>query len=107
CIGSAFNSKRAMQCPNCRRIKRGRSAGANFQVRNWVAVPHDVVYYRELNVHAAPSNYILSTYFHHPTWGWNCHFIPYNASTYFTKHAILIQVNPPVRSTNAWPPPIY
>jgi hypothetical protein len=43
CIGSAFNTKGAMQCPNCRKIEKGRWLYANgcrslpeFNMDDWV-----------------------------------------------------------------------
>lgn len=35
CIGSAFNMKGAMQCPNCRKIERGRWLFANGSARSF------------------------------------------------------------------------
>lgn len=34
CIGSAFNMKGAMQCPNCRRIEKGQWLYANGSTRS-------------------------------------------------------------------------
>ncbi|ERN06435.1 uncharacterized protein LOC18434631 [Amborella trichopoda] len=43
CIGSAFNAKGAMQCPNCRKVERGRWLNANgyrslpeLNIEDWV-----------------------------------------------------------------------
>lgn len=45
CIGSAFNSKGAMQCPNCRKVEKGRwlyATGSTFSfpefsIEDWTA----------------------------------------------------------------------
>ncbi|XP_042412955.1 uncharacterized protein LOC122002007 [Zingiber officinale] len=43
CIGSAFNSKGAMQCPNCRKVEKGRwlyangSRSSDLDLDGWVA----------------------------------------------------------------------
>ncbi|WOK95575.1 hypothetical protein Cni_G04282 [Canna indica] len=43
CIGSAFNAKGAMQCPNCRKVEKGRwlyangnRSSADFDIDGWV-----------------------------------------------------------------------
>ncbi|CAL9083661.1 unnamed protein product [Musa acuminata subsp. burmannicoides] len=43
CIGSAFNAKGAMQCPNCRKVEKGRwlyangnHSSADFDIDGWV-----------------------------------------------------------------------
>ncbi|KAJ0597783.1 putative chromatin regulator PHD family [Helianthus annuus] len=189
CIGSAFNTKGAMQCPNCRKVESGRwlfadgSAHAISEsgARDWMPHEgaHDLSYsrwpiglrwhpfggfmvhssfdFREtesalntfahflgnyamiaqhtatpssarsyvshfrpnehvagsnfhhpLNSHPAPRNNVHSTYIQHPSWGWNCHFLPYNADRDFIEHGNLTPVNPvTLRSTHARAQPVY
>ncbi|XP_023747907.1 E3 ubiquitin-protein ligase RFI2 [Lactuca sativa] len=145
CIGSAFNSKGTMQCPNCRKVESGRwlfaDAISETSARDWMPNegPHDLSYSRRpfgfhwcpfsgFTVHSSieesepslntftnfqanhpmiidhtPSAPSYISYFQpsehannfhhplnsistpratniqHPAWGWNCHFLPYNA----------------------------
>ncbi|XP_071700856.1 E3 ubiquitin-protein ligase RFI2-like isoform X2 [Rutidosis leptorrhynchoides] len=157
CIGSAFNAKGAMQCPNCRKVENGRwlfAEGSAHGVSetgtpDWLPNGglHDLSYSRRpfglrwcpisgltvhssieeaesslnilpnfhrnhpvitestagpslarsytssyrpsehvrsfsfphpLNTLSAPHNDIHSINIQHPSWGWNCHFLPYN-----------------------------
>ncbi|EHA8586239.1 hypothetical protein COCNU_scaffold000125G000020 [Cocos nucifera] len=56
CIGSAFNAKGAMQCPNCRKVEKGRWLYANghrtssdFDFDGWVTEDIYDLGYSELN----------------------------------------------------------
>nr|XP_043622768.1 E3 ubiquitin-protein ligase RFI2 isoform X2 [Erigeron canadensis] len=165
CIGSAFNTKGTMQCPNCRKVESGRwlfadgSSHANSETGapDWLPneVPHDLSYFRmpfgfpwcpfsgfmvqssfeeaesslnafanfhgahaiitehtagpsftrsyvshfrpgehvgnsnfhhPLNALSVPHNNIRSTNIQHPSWGWNCHFLPYDADRDYLDH---------------------
>ncbi|KAJ9547682.1 hypothetical protein OSB04_020225, partial [Centaurea solstitialis] len=141
CIGSAFNTKGTMQCPNCRKVESGRwlfadgSAHASSETgaRAWTPNegPHDLSYsrmlpfgfqwcpfsgftgnhttapsspdayisffrpsehvgnsnfHRPLNAISAPRNNLHAANFQHPSWGWNCHFLPYNADVDYIDH---------------------
>src|SRR4051794_27734387 len=54
CIGSAFNMKGAMQCPNCRKVEKGQWLYANgsscsfpeFNMEDWIPDedPYDLSY---------------------------------------------------------------
>lgn len=54
CIGSAFNAKRLMQCPNCRKIEPGQWLCAtsghpipDFNDDDWIFVNEDWVFAEE------------------------------------------------------------
>ncbi|XP_024966871.1 E3 ubiquitin-protein ligase RFI2 [Cynara cardunculus var. scolymus] len=173
CIGSAFNSKGTMQCPNCRKVESGRwlfadgSAHAVFETGAQARVPnegpHDLSYsrmpfgfqwcpfsgftvhssieeaepsldtftnfqgnhamitehttppslahsyisffqpnehvgnsnfHRPLNAISAPRNDLHAANFQHPSWGWNCHYLPYNADRDYIDHGDLAPVHP-------------
>lgn len=175
CIGSAFNTKGSMQCPNCRKVESGRWLFANGSAHaisedtlDWLQTdfPHDLSHSRRpfgfhwcpysgftlhssneeaesslstfpslygnramtientsapssarshvshfrpnehignsnfnhhhhhpMNAHSAPHDTLRSTNIQHPSWGWNCHFLPYSDRE-FTEHNNLTPVNP-------------
>lgn len=173
CIGSAFNTKGTMQCPNCRKVESGRwlfadgsaHAFSETGARDWMPNegPHDLSYSRmpfgfqwcpfsgftvhssieeaepslntftnfqgnhamitehtplpssahayisffrpsehvgnsnfhhPLNVISAPRNNLHAANFQQPSWGWNCHFPPYNADRDYIDHGDLAPVHP-------------
>lgn len=172
CIGSAFNTKGTMQCPNCRKVESGRwlfadgsaHAVSETGARAWMPNegPHDLSYsrmpfgfqwcpfsgftvhssieesepslntftnfqgnhamitehappssahtyisffrpgehvgnsnfHRPLNAISAPRNNLHAANFQHPSWGWNCHFLPYNADRDYIDHGDLAPVHP-------------
>ncbi|KAI3773146.1 hypothetical protein L6452_04349 [Arctium lappa] len=173
CIGSAFNTKGTMQCPNCRKVESGRwlfadgsaHAVSETGARAWMPNegPHDLSYsrmpfgfqwcpfsgftvhssieeaepslntftnfqgnhamitehttppssahsyfsffrpsdnvsnsnfHRPLNAISAPRNNLHVVNFQHPSWGWNCHFLPYNADRDYIDLGDLAPVHP-------------
>ncbi|KAI3783170.1 hypothetical protein L2E82_13234 [Cichorium intybus] len=157
CIGSAFNTKGTMQCPNCRKVESGRwlfadasaHAISETAARDWIPneFPHDLSYSRRpfgfhwcpfsgFTVHSSieeaepslntftnfqanhamitehtasyfrPNEHVGNSNFHHPlnsistprnnvratniqhlSWGWNCHFLAYNADRDYDTRA--------------------